>query len=63
MVLAAAVASIILASPFSASAAHRHMGHMHQMMMMVHGHMAPVFAMVNGKLVPIMVETESANGS
>jgi len=63
LVLAAAVASLVLASPLSASAAHRHMGHMHQMMMMVNGHMAPVFAMVNGKLVPILVGTESANGS
>jgi hypothetical protein len=62
---AAAVASLVLASPLPAFAAKRHGSHHHmrQMMVMVNGRMAPLYVMMNGHMMPVMVETrDSANG-
>ena len=63
-VVAAAVASLVLAAPVSASAAHHMTHHKHQKMMMYKGHRVPVFVMVNGKMEPVMVDdnANSANG-
>ena len=61
--LAAVVASLALASPIAASAAHHHAPHrMHRMMVMVNGHMAPVFVMMNGHPEPVFIQNQDING-